>query len=152
MAKRYRKQDLSELYGRRWQATEVNLKHLKTTLKMERLTAKSPDMVSKEIWTHLLAYSLLRTVMWQAMVKSDKTLFQISFQETRQAFNLLSPFLVMTSSANRERLYHALLKRVMGFLLPIRPGRSEPRVVKQRPKPFPRMNKPRSILKAALDR
>ncbi len=35
-------------------------------------------------------------------------------------------------------------------LLPERPNRQEPRVVKQRPKPFPRMRQPRSVLKAKL--
>lgn len=48
---------LTQLYGRRWQAAEVNLRHLKTTLKMEMLTAKTPEMVRKEIWTHLVAYT-----------------------------------------------------------------------------------------------
>ncbi len=64
--KRYRKAKLAELYQLRWQATEVNLKHLKTTLKMEMIAAKTPEMVQKEIWMHLLAYNLLRTLMWQA--------------------------------------------------------------------------------------
>ena len=48
---------LTQLYGLRWQAAEVNLRHLKTTLKMEMLTAKTPEMVRKEVWTHLFAYT-----------------------------------------------------------------------------------------------
>ena len=56
-AKRYSAWQLTQLYGRRWQAAEVNLRHLKTTLKMEMLTTKTPEMVRKEIWTHLLAYT-----------------------------------------------------------------------------------------------
>lgn len=35
-------------------------------------------------------------------------------------------------------------------LLPLRVFRSEPRVVKRRPKLFPRMAQPRDVLKAAL--
>lgn len=53
--KRYSVRQLTQLYGLRWQAAEVNLRHLKTTLKMEMLSAKTPDMVRKEIWTHLFA-------------------------------------------------------------------------------------------------
>jgi IS4 transposase len=64
--RRYRKAKLAELYQLRWQATEVNLKRLKTTLKMEMIVAKTPAMVQKEIWMHLLAYNLLRTLMWQS--------------------------------------------------------------------------------------
>lgn len=56
-AKRYSAWQLTQLYGLRWQAAEVNLRHLKTTLKMEMLTAKTPAMVRKEIWTHLFAYT-----------------------------------------------------------------------------------------------
>ena len=48
---------LTQLYGLRWQAAFVNLRHLKTTLKLEMLTAKSPEMVRKEIWTQLFAYT-----------------------------------------------------------------------------------------------
>lgn len=54
---RYSARQLTLLYGRRWQAAEVNLRYLKTTLKMEMLTAKTPEMVRKEIWTHLFAYT-----------------------------------------------------------------------------------------------
>jgi len=62
--KRYPKAKLAQLYHLRWQATEVNFKHLKTTLNMEMIWAKSPQMVRKEIWMHLLAYNLLRNLMW----------------------------------------------------------------------------------------
>ena len=56
-AKQYSAWQLTQLYGLRWQAAEVNLRHLKTTLNMEMLTAKTPEMVRKEIWTHLLSYT-----------------------------------------------------------------------------------------------
>jgi len=62
-SKRYPKAKLAQLYHLRWQA-EVNFKHLKTTLNMEMIWAKSPQMVRKEIWMHLLAYNLLRNLMW----------------------------------------------------------------------------------------
>lgn len=35
--KRYPKAKLAQLYQLRWQATEVNFKHLKTTLRMETI-------------------------------------------------------------------------------------------------------------------
>jgi hypothetical protein len=37
---------------------------------MEMLRGKTPDMVRKEIYVHLMAYNLLRTVMWQAGFQS----------------------------------------------------------------------------------
>ena len=46
--KAYPKAKLADLYQIRWQAAEVNLKHLKTTLNMEMIPAKTPEMVSKK--------------------------------------------------------------------------------------------------------
>lgn len=149
-AKRYSAGRLTQLYGLRWQAAEVNLRHLKTTLKMELLTAKTPEMVRKEIWTHLLAYTLLRTLMWEAAKTSDSTPFHLSLQGARQQFNHLASVLATATKSVQMRLYQVLLEQVAADLLPVRPLRSEPRVVKRRPKPFPRMRQPRSALKAKL--
>jgi len=85
--KRYPKAKLTELYQLRWQATEVNLRHLKTTLKMEMIHAKTPEMVQKEIWMHLLAYNLLRTLMWQSSQQAQVSPLRLSLQGTRQQFN-----------------------------------------------------------------
>ncbi|XHX79274.1 MAG: IS4 family transposase [Stenomitos frigidus ULC029] len=148
-AKRYSAGQLTQLYGRRWQAAEVNLRHLKTTLKRELLTAKTPEMVRKEIWTHLFAYTLLRTLMWQATTTSERTPFQLSLQGARQQLNQMVS-LATTTKAQRQRLYQGLLKQVASDRLPVRPHRSEPRVLKRRPTPFPRMQQPRSVLKAKL--
>lgn len=49
------------LYGQRWNV-ELDLKHLKTTLGMDILRGKTPEMVRKEIYAYLLAYNLLRTL------------------------------------------------------------------------------------------
>lgn len=148
--KRYRKAKLAALYQFRWQATEVNLKHLKTTLQMEMILAKTPAMVQKEIWMHLLAYNLLRTLMWQSAQQANVPPLRISLQQTRQQFNHFRPPLAMASDSNRHRLYVALLKVIPDQLVPLRSHRVEPRVVKRRPKPFPRMQQPRSVLKAKL--
>lgn len=149
-SKRYRKAKLAELYQLRWQATEVNLKHLKTTLKMEMIAAKTPEMVQKEIWMHLLAYNLLRTLMWQAAQQAQVPPLRISLQGTRQQFNQFRPQLATGSDKSRRRLYTALLEVISDQLVLLRPHRVEPRVIKRRPKPFPRMQQPRSVLKAKL--
>ena len=82
-AKHYPKAKLAELYQLRWQATEVNFKHLKTTLKMEVISAKTPEMVQKEIWVQMLAYNLLRTLMWQSAQQAEVSPLRISLQGTR---------------------------------------------------------------------
>ena len=120
------------------------------TLKMEMLTAKTPEMVRKEIWTHLLGYNLLRSVMEQAAPLLDYERTRLSLQGTRQHFNQTLALLATATNAARKRLYSHLLGDVVADRLPHRPNRQEPRVVKRRPKPFPRMRQPRSVLKAKL--
>jgi hypothetical protein len=43
------------------------------------LRCKTPKLVRKEIWTHVLAYNLIRTVMAQAAVIHDLVPRSISF-------------------------------------------------------------------------
>ena len=142
---------LAELYALRWQAAEVNLRHLKTTLNMEMLATLTPSMVRKEVWVHMMAYNLLRTLMWNSCptVPDGKTP-HLSLQGTRQAFAQFIPLLATASQTLRRSLKPQLLALVAQQLLPLRPGRIEPRVRKRRPKPFPLMKQPRNTLKRKL--
>lgn len=149
-AHRYSAGQLTRLYGWRWPVAEVNLRHLKTTLKMEMLSAKTPDMVRKDIWAHLLGYNLLRSLMEYAAPLADDARTQLSVQGARQHFNQMLALLATANRATRRRLYTHLLETMAIDLLPSRPNRHEPRVVKRRTKPFPRMRQPRSVLKAKL--
>lgn len=149
-AETYSATDLTKLYGCRWVAAEVNLRHVKTTLKMEMINAKSPSMVRKEFWAHLLGYNLVRTIMEQAAPRDKHQRSRLSFQTTRQGFRAILSELGSAQPIERERLYDDLLHETATALLAHRPNRREPRVVKQRPKPFPRMKESRSMLKAKL--
>jgi len=57
---------------------------------------------------------------------------------------------VGSDNQNRRCLYSTLLHVISDQLVPLRPHRAEPRVTKRRPKSFPRMQQPRSVLKAKL--
>ena len=59
------KDDLFELYRKRWQA-EINLRSIKTTLGMDVLRGLKPEMVMKEIWAHWLAYNMIRDAICKA--------------------------------------------------------------------------------------
>jgi hypothetical protein len=83
----YPKAKLAELYQLRSSATVVNIRHLKTTLKMEMIHAKTPEMVQKEIWMQMLAYNLLLTLMWQSSQPaqvSQKATFLAGYSTTVQ--------------------------------------------------------------------
>src|SRR5438067_268910 len=47
-----------DLYERRWEG-EVDIRSIKSTMQMDVLRCKTPAMVRKEIWTHVLAYTVL---------------------------------------------------------------------------------------------
>ncbi|NQE35265.1 hypothetical protein E5S67_02995 [Microcoleus sp. IPMA8] len=55
-----------------------------------------------------MAYTLLRTIMWQAVSSSEHTAFQLSLQSTRQQFNQLLTLLA-TTGKHQQRQWHQLL-------------------------------------------
>jgi len=58
--------------------------------------------------------------------------------------------LASATAKQRQCLYNRLLQVITEKLVPLRPNRVEPRVKKRRPKNYPRMRQPRSVLKAKL--
>ena len=141
--------NLVKLYGFRWDV-ELDLKHLKTTLGMDILRSKSPAMVRKEIYAYLLAYNLLRTLMWEAATAYGVQPLRLSLQGTRQHLDNFIPQLLATSGNKRSRIYRILLAMIVHKEVPERPGRSEPRVRKRRPKAYPLMKKPRCVLRKQM--
>ena len=57
---------------------------IKDVLQMDVLRCKTPEMVRKEIWMHLLAYNLIHTVMAQAASQNGLSPRSISFKATLQ--------------------------------------------------------------------
>lgn len=129
---------------------ELDLKHLKTTLEMDILRGKTPEMVRKEIYAHLLAYNLLRTVMWEAGTTHGVNPLRLSLQGTRHHLDNFVEQLAFTSIKKRNKLYQTLLELIAHKPVPERPGRSEPRVRKRRPKAYPLMSQPRKVLRRQL--
>ena len=148
-AKIYPTLELVRLYGLRWDV-EVNLKHLKSTLGMDVLRCKTPPMIRKELYVYLLAYNLLRTLMWQASTTYGVPPVRLSLQGTRQHLNHFIPQMLAISGVKRHHIYQTLLKVIVHKSVPTRPGRAEPRVRKRRPKAYPSMKQPRNQLRRQL--
>ena len=117
---------------------------------MEMLQAQSPEMVRKEIYVHLMAYNLLRYLMWQAADTTGNAPLRLSVQGARQSFNQYRNILAEAGKRRRDRYVVLLLDMVANTIVPSRPDRHEPRKRKRRPKAFPLMNKPRATLKQKL--
>jgi hypothetical protein len=139
------------LYERRWEG-EVDIRSIKSTMKMDILRCKSPEMVRKEIWAHLLAYNLLRTVMAVAASESDVEPRKISFKGAKQALTAFAPKLEAAVPAERARLVDVMLATVAYHRVGNRPGRWEPRARKRRPKPGTRLMQPRDVAKLPQNR
>ena len=91
-------------------------------------------MVWKEIYVYLVAYNLLRSLMWSAGTTYGTPAFRLSLQGTRHHFNNFIPEFLAASSTQRHQLYRTLLKVIVHKAVPNRPARSEARVRKRRPK------------------
>jgi hypothetical protein len=84
------RKDVADLYRARWQA-ELDLRSIKVVMQMDVLRAKKPDTVRKELWAHLLAYNLIRTVLAQAAATADLPPRAISFKGAVQTVNTFAP-------------------------------------------------------------
>lgn len=150
---RYPEEDIAALYCQRWQI-ELRFRDLKTTMGMEVLRSKTPEMARKELAMFVVAYNALRLLMLKASLACGATLWRISFKGTIQ--------IVATWEARFSRLHHKprshseiigeLLTQIAKRKVPHRPGRQEPRARKRRPKPFPNLTQPRQLVHDRLRR
>jgi len=142
------KKALAALYQQRWHA-ELDLRHIKSTLGMDVLTCKTPVMVEKEMWVYLLAYNLIRLLMAQAAVQAGLTPRQLSFKHTLQIWILWSRQQFGASDMEHTAM---LFTWIASQRAGQRPGRTEPRAVKRRPKPYPLLMRPRAEARVELVR
>jgi Transposase DDE domain len=139
----YSPEDIAVLYRMRWDA-EINLRSLKTVMQMDVLRGKTSEMVRKEIWAHMLAYNLVRTVMAQAAMAHGKHPRQLSFTRALRTLEAFRPTLAHAHNKHLPALYQCLLKAIAAHEIGNRPDRLEPRQRKRRPKPYKLMTRPRN--------
>ena len=146
----YPAEELGSLYRQRWHA-ELDLRSLKTEMRMEMLRTKTPEMVRKEVAIHLLAYNLIRGIMAEAARVEEVSPRRLSFSgalHTVRSFeegHLYDPARI---AADLPRLLELIGQKRVGD----RPDRYEPRAVKRRPKPYPRLKLPRRVAKRLIKR
>lgn len=148
-AKEYPTQDIAELYHKRW-LVELDIRSIKTTLGMDILRCKSPEMVGKEVWTCLLAYNLIRKTMLQAAYKSGRSPRELSFTAAMQTIAASLGSLPALEENLVAALIEVQLMSISTQTVGNRPDRVEPRAVKRRPKPHPLLTKPREQARAEL--
>ena len=138
----YNKKELADFFLQRWNI-ELDLRSIKDVLQMGILRCKSPEMVQKEIWMHMLAYNLIRGLMTKAAEAHDREPRQISFKGTLQTMVAFQDMLRVTAPAQRAGLVALMLQAIASHRVRDRPNRVEPRANKRRPKPQRYLDEPR---------
>ena len=109
--------------------------------------------IVRGVWTHVLAYNPIRTVMDQAAAGEGLAPRSISFKATLQvleAFRPLIDFRGHWGDAHRAVLYRHLLRAIAVHRVADRPDRFEPRMAKRRPKRYDRLTRPRREIKLQM--
>lgn len=140
-------QQVIELYLSRWNV-ETDFRSLKCSLEAGILSCRSPEMIRKELWVHLLAYNLTRLLMCEAAELCDCEPRSISFRHTVQLWGAWSQCGQQLDAQGWSYLLQAIAGRRVGN----RPGRREPRAVKRRPKPHKKLDLPRTEARACYYR
>ncbi len=148
----YTKEDLADLYLQRWN-NELDLRSIKSEMGMECLRCKTPELVRKEIWTHVLAYNLIRTIIAQAASQHALLPRTISFKGTLQTLEAFQPLIAFQGTrtcSELSLLYEQMLTVIVTHRVADRPGRFEPRRIKRRPKHYVPLSVPRAEAKRQI--
>jgi hypothetical protein len=139
--------ELAQLYKQRWNC-EVDLRSIKCSMQLDVLRGKTPEMIRKEIYCHVLAYNLLRGVMLESATKAELEPRHLSVKGALQMVESFTPALM--ASNGQPAIYDAFLGTMAAHRVGNRQGRLEPRVQKRRPKQHALMMKPRNQYRRKL--
>jgi hypothetical protein len=148
----YPARELARLYARRWRI-ELWFRDIKTSMGMEVLRCKTPQLVHKELEMFFIAYNLIRALMVEAATLYEAPLDRLSFKGSVDALRQFSMAIAQARPGKKQKqLLARLLQIIAQDEVLDRPGRREPRAVKRRPKPYPLLNQPRHQFKEILHR
>lgn len=133
----YPAHEIAQLYFQRWEV-ELYFRDIKTTMGMDILRCKTPDMIRKEILMYLIAYNCIRCLIQDIGEKQKTEPHPISFKGSIQALRQWEPYLNQNNISRQKQhdLIQLLYESIAGKIIPFRPGRREPRAVKRRPKNY----------------
>ena len=141
---KYSAKEIADLYFQRWDV-ELFFRDIKTTMNMDILRCKTPEMIKKEILMHFIVYNCIRSLMVEASNNIKKSPRLISFKASIQA---LRQWQSIINSPNQTQFEVArnkaiLIKAIADSILYQRPDRREPRCLKRRRNNYDLMTKPR---------
>ena len=117
--------EIKRLYQMRW-GIETSFRELKYAIGITQFHAKKTDYIKQEIWIKLLLYNFCELITTHVVVKQKenrKHIYQVNYT---RAIRICCYFL-------RTKKARSDIEKLIGHeLLPVRPGRKDPRKVKPR--------------------
>jgi hypothetical protein len=126
-----------EWYGKRWDI-ETDLRSLKSTLELGKLTSTSSERIAKEIHLGLLTYNLVRAVIYQVAQQSGRAPRSFSFQRAMYVVQGFAPRLAAARNEQEAcQVWHAIAYYVEQAKLSPRKRKAYPREVWPQPFKYP---------------
>lgn len=123
--------DINELYNLRWQI-ELNYRHLKNDIKIECITSSKEILIKQDIYSQVLVSNIL-----QAYINDgDKLVSNLKYKNKMKVNNNMAvgifknSFIYIFLEENidrRSKLMEKLQEAINKFIIPVKPGRKNPR-------------------------
>ena len=124
-AEEFTTDDIKKLYQMRW-GIETSFRELKYSIGLTHFHSKKTDYIKQEIWARLVLYNFCEAITTRTIMRQSNRRRKHSFQlNYTRAIHICRFFLSIRKGAPPDVEF--LISRE---LLPVRPGRSDPRKVK----------------------
>ena len=130
--------EIAELSLKRW-SIETLFCQFKIDLSADILRSRSADAIRKEIAARICAINIVHTIMIESAITNKVDVSRVSFIHTVRAIIAFAPALAMESPSRLPRIYRAMLCEIASHLVPLRPGRLEPRRLAHDPRNYPKL-------------
>ena len=142
-ADKYPVNEIAELYLKRWRI-ETLFRQFKIDVGADILRSQSSDAIYKEVAARICVINVVSTIMLEAAIANNIDITRISFVHAVRAIIAFAPALAMQPAEQLPMIYRAMLCEIAAHLVPLRPGRLEPRKLAHDPKHYPRLKTTRA--------
>lgn len=132
----YPAREIVAVYGLRWRI-ETLFEELKIHLGADVLRSVTPAGIYKEVAARMVALNVVRLIMLEAAAAHQVDPLRISFVHALRAILSFAPTLAEAPPWKLPVIYQAMLAEIARQVVPLRPGRQEPRAVRRDPKNYP---------------
>ena len=117
--------DIKDLYGKRWNI-EISFRSLKYALGAIQFHSKQDDFVLQELYAHLIMYNIVAACGNEVEMPKKITKYDYAI-DFKMAVTVVRSFF-----KNKIQSFQRLYSELTRYIQPIRPGRKDPRKVRQK--------------------